>query len=444
VAYPGHVLLEGSAPNGSHDEPVLRALREGRDPVTGVLVRARVHDAVDAAVAAGLSPGEPAAICVVDLDNFRYVNEVHGHAAGDRLLAAAAQAIAARLRPADRLGRIGADEFAVVLPRTGPAEARAIAEQLLGSVRFGARVATAVEEVRITASIGVALVDPLRPQSVTDVLAEADLAMIAAKDAGRDRLGIADPGAARAHRARESLSWAGRIRDALETGGLALHAQPIVPLAGPAPDRFELLVRLRGDEAGPNAFLATAERFGQIQAIDGWVVARALDLLARTEHTVLHVNLAPASIGDGDLTAFIERAMRASGIEPGRLVIEITETAAIGDLPAVSAVIERLRRLGCRVALDDFGAGFASFAYLKHLPFDILKIDGQFVRDLPHSVVDRLAVGAMTTIARGLGMTTVAEYVANDDTLALLTALGVDHAQGFHVGAPRAVGEIWA
>jgi diguanylate cyclase (GGDEF)-like protein len=399
---------------------------------------------VDEAIAAAECGAECAAVCVVDLDNFRYVNEVHGHAAGDRLLAAAARSIAAQLRPEDRLGRIGADEFAIVLPRTGPDEARAIAQQLLTGVRAGARLVTARDEVRITASIGVALVDPLLVQSATEVLAEADLAMIAAKDAGRDRLAVADPGEAQAHRARESLSWAGRIREALETGGLALMAQPIVPLGGPAPSRFELLIRMRGVDAGPSAFLATAERFGQIQAIDGWVVARALDLLARTDETVLHVNLAAASIGDGDLTSFIERAMRASAIGPGRLVFEITETAAIGDVPAVRAVIERLRRLGCRVALDDFGAGFASFAYLKQLPFDMLKIDGQFVRDLPHSVVDRLAVGAMATIARGLGMATVAEYVANDDTLALLTALGVDHAQGFHVGAPRPVGDLWS
>jgi diguanylate cyclase (GGDEF)-like protein len=440
AAYLRAVLLESSAPDGSDDEPALRPVRPGCDPLTGALTRDRLRWAVNRALAVR----EPAAVCVVDLDNFRFVNEVHGHTVGDRLLTAAAAAIAACLRPRDLLGRIGADEFALVLPATDAAGALAMAEHVLTAVRTGARVSAALEDVRITASIGVAAFEPACTLSATGVLAEADLAMIAAKTAGRDRLAVADLAAARTDDVRDSLRWSGRIREALESGGLTLQGQPIVPLAGPGPERIELLVRLRDADVRPAEFLATAERFGQIQAIDGWVVARALDLLARTREVVLHVNLAAASIGDGHLTAFIERAMRATAIDPARLVFEITESAAIIDVPAVRTAITRLRDVGCAVALDDFGAGFASFAHLKELPFDMLKIDGRFVRDLPTSPVDRLAVAAMATIARGLGMTTVAEYVGDDDTLSLLRELGVDHAQGYHVGAPRPVDDLLA
>ena len=381
---------------------------------------------------------------MLDLDNLRFVNEVHGHEAGDALLAAAAATVVRRLRATDDLGRIGADEFGVLLPRTDAAAARAVAADLLAALRTGARIEVAGGPLHVTASIGVATVAPGAPVCATDLLAEADLAMHAAKQAGRDRVVVAEALGEGAARARSSLSHAGRIREALETGGLDLHAQPIVPVTGIAPPRFELLVRVRdAGDVPPQELIATAERFGQIQAVDGWVVGRALDLLGRTEDTILQVNLAAASMCDGDLMAFVERAVRASGVAPERLVFEMTETAALSDLDGAREAARRMRELGCGLALDDFGSGFASFAHLKRLPFDILKIDGEFVRALPSEPVDRLAVGAMAQVARGLGIATIAEYVGDDATLALLAELGVDHAQGFHVGRPRPAGELF-
>ncbi len=410
-----------------------------------MLGRDRLHEEVARAVAAASRFGEAAAVCVIGLDNLREVNAVHGHGAGDRLLAAAAAAMTARLRTTDTLGRLGADEFAAVLPRTGADDARSVAGELLDAVRTRARVALHPEDLRITASAGVAITSPDRAVAAAELLAEADSAMMSAKRGGRDRVAVAEAGTGAAEQARDRLSWAGRIGRALEDGGLELHAQPIVPLArgADAAERYEVLVRLRESDAGPAEFLATAERFGQIQAIDGWVVTQALDLLRRTRETVLQVNLAPTSIGDAELTGFLERAIQGAGVDPRRLVFEITETAAIADPSGVRLALDRLRALGCSMALDDFGAGFASFAYLKQLPFDMLKIDGQFVRDLRTSLVDRLAVGAMATVARGLGMTTVGEYAGDSDTLSLLRALGIDHAQGFHVGRPRPVDDLW-
>jgi diguanylate cyclase (GGDEF)-like protein len=420
--------------------------RVGRDPLTGALTRDRLREELARALAACERYGEPVAVCLIDLDRFRLVNEAHGHATGDRLLTAAATSLAARLRATDALGRVGADEFAVVLPRTDSAAATAVASDLLVAIRNGVHMRGSGENVRMTASVGVAFVGRGECGAATDLLARADIAVQSAKAAGRDRVAIAEDPGTGADRARASLSWAGRLREALESGGLALHAQPIVPLdANVVERRHELLVRLRdAPEIRSTELIATAETFGQIQAVDGWVCARALDILTSTRDAVVHVNLAAASIGDADLMAFVARAVRAANLAPGRLVFEITETSAIADFETATVALERLRALGCHTALDDFGSGFASFAYLKRLPFDFLKIDGEFVRELPFNVVDQLAVEAMAGIAKGLGLRTVAEYVSNDETMDLLRGLGIEYAQGFHVGQPVATEQVFS
>jgi diguanylate cyclase (GGDEF)-like protein len=419
--------------------------RVGRDPLTGALTRDRLREELARALAACERYGEPVAVCLIDLDRFRLVNEAHGHGTGDRLLKAAAAALADRLRATDTLGRVGADEFAVVLPRTDADAAAAVAADLLVAIRNGVHMRSGSESVRLTASVGVAYVARGECGAATDLLARADIAVQSAKAAGRDRVAVADADMVGSDRARASLSWAGRLREALETGGLALHAQPIIPLSAEGPQRHELLVRLRdAPEIRSTELIATAETFGQIQAVDGWVCARALDILTSTSDAVVHVNLAAASIGDPDLMAFLERAVRAADLAPGRLVFEITETSAIADFDTATVVLERLRALGCHTALDDFGSGFASFAYLKRLPFDFLKIDGEFVRELPFNVVDQLAVEAITTIAKGLGLRTVAEYVSNDETLELLRGLGVEFAQGFHIGEPVSTEQVFS
>jgi EAL domain-containing protein (putative c-di-GMP-specific phosphodiesterase class I)/ribosomal protein L12E/L44/L45/RPP1/RPP2 len=369
------------------------------------------------------------------------LNDVHGAATGDLVLRGVADAMGDRLRSTDALGRVGSDEFAVILPGTGADAARAVAEALLAAIR-----GLSIDEVHVTASIGVAAAES--EPAGAELLAEADAALAAAKQGGRDRVVFAEPGNGARARARQSLSWVARVRRALETGGLELHAQPIVGLDGPARERHELLVRLRGDDGvpvAPGEFLPSAERFGQIQAIDGWVLGRALDLLRRTgpDGPVLHINLAPASVGDADLMAFTERAVVASDVSPERLVFEITETAAIGDISAARATVDRLRGLGCAIAIDDFGMGFGSFSHLKQIPFDILKIAGEFVHEVMTSRVDRLTVEAMAQVARGMGMATVAEYVGNDGTVGLLRDMRIDFAQGFHTGAPRPVADLW-
>ncbi len=403
-------------------------------------MREGLHTALDEASVEARRNGTPLALCRLDLDQFRMLNDVHGADTGDQVLVRVAKAITGRLRSTDALGRVGSDEFAVILPATAPDAARAVGEALLGAIR-----AIRMDDIHVTASAGVAAaVEPV----ASELLAEADSALLAAKQAGRDRIVFAEPGNDARARARQSLSWVARVRRALETGGLELHAQPIVGLDAGAHERHELLVRLSGDDGvpvPPREFLPSAERFGQIQAIDGWVVGRALDLLGRTgdDGPILHVNLAPASVGDAELMAFTERALIASAVRPDRLVFEITETAAIGDVAAARETVGRLRGLGCTIAIDDFGMGFGSFSHLKQIPFDMLKIAGEFVHEVTTSTVDRLTVEAVAQVARGMGMTTVGEYVGNDATVELLREMRVDFAQGFHTGVPTPVNALW-
>ena len=241
-----------------------------------------------------------------------------------------------------------------------------------------------------------------------------------------------------------------RLRTALEEDRFLLYGQPILDLQENEVRQYELLLRLRDEEGGepltPSAFLYVAERFGLIQAIDGWVARQAIALIAENERAgrrlVLHVNLSGKSIGDPRVAALIESALTEAGIDPSRLVFELTETAAIANIEEAKAFAHRLRARGCRLALDDFGAGFGSFYYLKNLPFDYFKIDGDFIRGLAASPMDQLVVGAIVGIARGMGKKTIAEFVTDDETVRLLEKAGVDYAQGYHIGRPRPLREL--
>jgi EAL domain-containing protein (putative c-di-GMP-specific phosphodiesterase class I) len=283
------------------------------------------------------------------------------------------------------------------------------------------------------------------------VLVNADIAMYEAKEAGRDRcvlLDATDDGPQTQMRAR--LNWSERIRVALEEDRFELFQQPILDVRKNEAAHHELLVRLAGDSGElvpPGSFLYIAEQFGQIQAIDRWVLRQATRLIKRLHAdgnpVTLSVNLSGASITDSSLLEAVEREIAETGIDPRALIFEVTETAAIVNIDKARRFAERLGELGCAFALDDFGAGFGSFYYLKHLPFDYLKIDGDFIRQLPSSKPDQLTVKAIVQIAHGLGKRTVAEFVGDDATLRLLAQFGVDYAQGYHTGRPVAVSQTW-
>ena len=415
------------------------------DFLTGLFNRRHFEQALAKETERVARYGGPGAVLVIDLDNFKDVNDTFGHRAGDDVLRGVAGLLRQRLRQTDLVARIGGDEFAVLLPETNADDVQALADDVVKGL--GRQVAVLADHsIRVTASVGAAMFDGLTD---IEVLAYADLAMYEAKETGRNRFTMYRPVAGKETRGSTRLVEAERIRRALEEDRLILHCQPILDLKTNEISQHELLLRLpdeqRGDPLRPSAFLYTAERFGLIQSIDGWVVRKAIELIAEHERMgmklVLNVNLSGKSIGDRKLAALIEEALEETGIDPARLHFELTETAAIANFEEAKVFASRLRGRGCQFALDDFGAGFGSFYYLKNFPFDYLKIDGDFIRGLSASPIDQLVVEAIVSIARGMGKKTVAEFVADEGTVRLLRKIGVDYAQGYHIGAPRALSE---
>jgi diguanylate cyclase (GGDEF)-like protein/PAS domain S-box-containing protein len=422
------------------------------DALTGLFNRRRFEEELDRALAAAERYERQGAVLVLDLDGFKYVNDTLGHPVGDELMARLGATLRTELRETDVIARLGGDEFGVILPEASEEEAGAVAAKLLHAVERDGIVADDARHARVTASAGLALFHGTDGLTAEELLVEADIAMYDAKEAGRNRSSLHERELIGPGRRLSRLSWLQRIRTALAEDRFELHAQPIIALAAagqadPIP-AFELLLRMRGDDdelIPPAAFLPIAERFDLVQAIDRWVVGNAVALVRR-EHEAGHpvtlsVNLSGRTMGDADFAGWLEAVLTETPVPPQRLIIEITETAAIVNLDRARALADTLQRLGCLLALDDFGAGFASFTYLKHLRFDVLKIDGEYVRGLRDNPTDRLVVAAVVAIARGLGTPSLAEFVTDSDTLDAVRALGVDYAQGFHLGAPVPVDE---
>jgi EAL domain-containing protein (putative c-di-GMP-specific phosphodiesterase class I) len=268
-------------------------------------------------------------------------------------------------------------------------------------------------------------------------LIEGDLAMYDAKEAGRDRYAFfASTEHSRTH---ARLTWISRIEQALQNDGFVLVAQPILDLRSGRVTQYELLLRMLDQDGAlipPAAFLKVAERFELIGRIDQWVVVHAIELIDRQPRLQLHVNISGKSLGDQRLLQTIDGLLNTSSFDPSHLTFEVTETAAIANITHAQTFAQRLRDHGCQFALDDFGAGFGSFYYLKHLPFDSVKIDGDFVQHTTNGQIDRLVIDAVVRIARGLRKTTVAEYVASPATQRMVRLLGVDYAQGYQIGKP--------
>ena len=298
--------------------------------------------------------------------------------------------------------------------------------------------------IGVTASIGVA---PFGGDGhgAEELLADADRAMYLAKDGGRDRAATVKPSHRERH-AETRLGWEHRIREALERDLFLLYCQPIMDLRSGEISQHELLLRMAdgdGDPITPGAFLGVAERLGLVHAIDRWVVTEALELLAQRPDLRLEVNLSALSLDDRQLLDVIREGLIRAGVDAGQLIFEITETAAIGNTEVARRFAAALNELGCGFALDDFGTGFSSFHYLKHLPAEYLKIDGEFVRS-PRSRTDELVIESIVHIARGLDKQTIAESVEDAASLEALREVGVDYAQGYHVGRPRPVSELLA
>jgi diguanylate cyclase (GGDEF)-like protein len=429
-------------------EAELRYLAD-HDSLTGLLDRRRFRAELDQYVSFTARYGGQGAVMIVDIDGLKAVNDAYGHHAGDHLIRRVATTLRERVRATDLVARLSGDEFAILMPQTDTAGALQLSEDLRTQVAEGARPAP--EAKGATISVGIAMFGGGRGGAET-VMVAADQAMYRAKQGGRDRIALfRDPSEPQRGPKRRQTT-AARIRDALTGGRLSLQSQPIRSLASGGVERYELLLRMRSEEGEllPAAsFIGAAERSGMVKELDRWVVARALELLAEREGLgaplSLHVNLSGVSLSDVSVLEFIEQRLDEAGVDPSCCTFEITETAGIydHDYEAASGFADRLVDFGCQVAIDDYGAGFGPFHYLKRIPFDLIKIDGSFVEHMPRSDADQLTVKAIVQIARGLGKTTIAEYVQDDTTIEMLRDYGVDMAQGFHLGRPVDLAEAF-
>jgi diguanylate cyclase (GGDEF)-like protein/PAS domain S-box-containing protein len=418
------------------------------DQLTGLFNRRRFDEELKRELARAGRYAEHSAVLSIDIDNFKGINDSAGHAAGDSVLCHVARVLDQRSRASDIVARLGGDEFAVLLSAVGEREARSAAEHLLTEIRSTA-ASYGGRPFRVTASIGVATFES-DDATAGEVLVNADLAMYAAKTSGRDRVVVYTPSEARKARAMAKLTWSQRIQDALNRDRFVLHLQPILELATGQIKHGELLLRMKGDRGkliAPGAFLPAAERFGLIHAIDRWVVQRAIQLMAETNGSAprVGINLSGESIvGDPLLLEMIEEELGRTAVDPSKLIFEVTETAAIANMPEATEFAQGLTSLGCSLALDDFGTGFGSFYYLKHLPVSYVKLDGEFIQNLPRSEVDEHMVKAIVGVSQALGIKTVAESVADEETIGLLHKHQVDYAQGFYVGKPAPLGVAFA
>jgi diguanylate cyclase (GGDEF)-like protein/PAS domain S-box-containing protein len=418
------------------------------DPLTGLLNRRSFERELASHLARVERYGATGCVLMIDLDNFKYFNDTQGHSAGDDLIVRVAQGLLERLRDSDVLARLGGDEFAVLLPHEDEAQAQTVGAALLAVVREQTMPAALGETKPLTASIGIARFDDGERLTADEMMVNADLAMYDAKEAGRDTIARYRTEEHARPKIESRMKWARQIDEAIASDGFELHAQPIVRLAGDGPAQFELLLRMR-DATGalipPGSFLYVAERLGLIRQIDRWVTSRAIDMLAEQRAAGrdlrFEINLSGHTLGDQALLELIERRLAETGVPPDRLIFEVTETAAVAHIGRAASFAERLSELGCKFALDDFGAGFGSFYYLKHLPFDYLKIDGEFVRHCPVNKTDRILIAAVVQIARDMGKRTIAEFVTDQRTAEVVAGLGVDYGQGFHLGRPAPIAD---
>jgi diguanylate cyclase (GGDEF)-like protein/PAS domain S-box-containing protein len=399
----------------------------------------------------------------IDVDRFKYINDTAGHSAGDQLLLEVSMRLKSRLRASDHLARMGGDEYAVILRNVSVDDVQMLADGFRKALT-AAPFSYGGKSYRITVSIGVARLDQ-HVVSISEAMAHADIACHMAKNAGRNQTHLYTAESGQKAAMDLDLGWSARLEEALRTDRFVLCYQPMVPLVGIEADRdlgcdhdlwerqlarnpdsaakYEVLLRLRdaqGELVAPGAFLPTAERFGLMAEIDRWVIDRAMRQLREARGgrpIVLAINLSAQSLAQESLLDYITDRLVRYNVDPAAIVFEITESRAITEISGMQKLLAGLRTLGCRIAVDDFGTGFSTFAYLRQLEADYLKIDGSLIQGLPDDALDRAVVSALTSIARAAGKRTVAECVENPRALIALLECGVDLAQGHAVGLPR-------
>jgi diguanylate cyclase (GGDEF)-like protein/PAS domain S-box-containing protein len=432
-----------------HRIPHLLSYHATHDALTGLINRREFERRLSELLVQAKHTHQQHALAYLDLDQFKLVNDTCGHAVGDRLLCQITYLLKEKVRDTDTLARLGGDEFGLLLENCSLERALHITENLLETIR-DFRFVWQGYSFDIGVSIGLV---PISEDSVTpaEVLSEADAACFTAKEKGRNRVQVYQPGDLEMARRHGEMQWVSRLHQAMDENRFRLYCQTIAPMNGDQAKHGEVLLRLE-DEDGklvpPMAFLPAAERYNLMPAIDRWVIGAALAAIG--EHLrqqqdqrslMCNINLSGASLGEQGLQDYIYEQLALHQVPPETICFEITESVAISNLERAATFMHALRRKGCRFALDDFGSGLSSFAYLKTLPVDYLKIDGVFVKDVAHDPVARAMVQAIHTVGHVMGIKTVAEYVENDQILATIREIGVDYAQGYGIGYPRPMSE---
>lgn len=437
------------------DVTAARALSEkvsyqaNHDPLTGLINRQAFENRLQRVVETAKENQSEHALCYLDLDQFKIVNDSCSHAAGDELLRQLSKELSLTIRHRDTLGRLGGDEFAVLMEHCSLDQAQRTATKVLETVsQF--QFLWDNKSFRIGVSIGLIPIT-VKSSGVGELLKQADIACYAAKDAGRNRIHVFlqhDDDYIQQHHGE--MDWVSKINHALEQDRFILYAQGINPLRPGLEPHYEILIRMLGDNdeiINPGAFLPTVERYHLSQKIDRWVIRHTLLWIKNNpekfnKNTVFSVNLSGQNLGDKLLLDFIFSEFLLTGVDYKNICFEITETAAILNLSTASDFIISLKNAGCKFSIDDFGSGLSSFDYLKKLPVDYLKIDGVFVKDITSDPVDLALVKSINEIGHVMGKQTIAEFVENQAILDELNKIGVDYAQGYHLDKPKPLTEL--
>ena len=436
-------LRDLSELRGLESQMLFRATHDG---LTGLFDRVEFERRLGEALSEARSEGHTHALCYVDLDNFKIINDTCGHMAGDEMLKQIGSLLRCNFRGSDTLGRLGGDEFGILLTDCPAQKAHDIARSLCKDIKMF-RFSWDDKVFNVTASVGLVSIDG-QAASVAEVLGAADGACYIAKQNGANRVEVYRPDDSVLSERRDQLKLVQVVQNALTSDAFELYGQPIQPLYSAERPIIELLLRMRNESNEmvlPSEFMRVAEVHGLAVMIDRWVVSKALSELAKHgdepgfRGAAFAINLSGQSLGDETFLQYVLEQFETSRIDPSRVYFEITETAAISNLGRAMRFITELRGRGSVFVLDDFGAGLSSFGYLRNLPVGLIKIDGQFVKGLTRAPIQRALVEAINQIGQVMQMKTVAESVEDESTLRALKAIKVDYAQGFHVARPAAL-----
>jgi diguanylate cyclase (GGDEF)-like protein/PAS domain S-box-containing protein len=425
------------------------AYQADHDALTGLANRNKFDRYLKRAITLAQQHSSEHALCYLDLDQFKVVNDTCGHLAGDELLRQLGDMLRQHVRQSDFIARLGGDEFGILMYNCSPQQALLACEKLRELIK-DFTFAWEDRSFTIGVSIGVAPISIVCGNAV-DLLKEADAACYAAKEKGRNRVHLFSPDDEELAIRQGEMQWVEKIRLGLERQQFILYGQPIVPLHDTDEGlHFEALLRYRDDRGNiipPGAYLPAAERYNLASELDRWIISNLLEWLASRPDfldtlSLCSVNLSGLSLSDESMLKFISNQFQQWNVPTNKLCFEITETAAISNLSHATHFINQLKEQGCLFSLDDFGSGLSSFAYLKHLPVDYLKIDGLFVKDILVDEVDLAMVKSINEVGHVMNKKTIAEFVENEAIFNLLKKLGIDYAQGYGIGKPVPLDEL--